>query len=120
MKKSRNEIVHLARIKYIQSGITGNLTEAIKLYNFHDLIPEERIDVFISTPIIHQVKVLLEVRRPECDACGALLFMSLNATDPTGDKYPVAWHCKKCGMIYYSKKSIDQWHELLKNENIKP
>lgn len=113
---TRNQILNRAREKYILTGITKNITEALKLYLEKDATPEEQIPLFISTPEIHRLKEVLKTVRPRCDECDSELQMQVNARDITGKEYPTAWVCKKCGLINYSDKTPEEWlRELSEN-----
>lgn len=113
---NRNEIVHKAREKYIFTGITNNITEALKLYLEKDATDEEQIPLFITTPEIHRLKELLKTQRPTCDDCGGNLFMRENIQGIDGIIYPTAWACNVCGLVEYSEKTPKEWLEIL-NEN---
>jgi len=115
----RERIIDKARIKYINSGITNNITEALRLYLKNDAGPDEQIPLFITSPEIRQVAKVLEQVRPRCDECDSDLHMQVNARDPAGKAYPTAWVCKKCGMIYYSDKTPSEWLKELQDETRK-
>jgi uncharacterized protein with PIN domain len=115
---NRSEVVNKARAKYINTGITLNITEALRMYLENDATPEEQIPLVITTPVNHQIKKELENIRPTCDECNGNLFMQVGATDfVNGQIYPTAWVCHKCNKIEYSDKTPEQWLEILKNEN---
>lgn len=116
MTKTRNEIVQQARLKYILTGKTRNITEALRLYLEHDAGPDEQIPLWITTPEIHQVRKILEQIRPRCDECGAELRLQVNARDPAGKIHPTAWICKNCGVEYYSELTPAEWLKELRNE----
>jgi ribosomal protein S27AE len=113
----REEIIQKAREKYINSGITMNITEALRLYLAHDATPEEQIPLFVTSPATHKIKTLLETNRPKCDDCGAGLFMQIDVRDVNGTLYPTAWVCNACGRIEYSDWTQEQWLRVLQNEN---
>lgn len=117
--EKRHEIIQKAREKYIRTGITRNITEALRLYLQNDAGPDEQIPLFISSPEIHQIRKILEEIRPRCDECGSELHLKTNAVDPQGKKYRTAWVCKKCGIEYYSDKSPAEWLEELRLETRK-
>jgi ribosomal protein S27AE len=112
---NRNNIVHKAREKYVFTGITQNLTEALKMY-LENAPEEEQIPLFVTMPEIHKLKELLKTQRPTCDDCGNDLFMRENIQGIDGKIYPTAWACNTCGLIEYSDKTPKEWLEIL-NEN---
>jgi RNase P subunit RPR2 len=114
----RREIINKAREKYIKTGITINITEALKLYLEKDATSKEKIPLMITTPVHHQIKQELKTIRPTCDDCSGDLYMQINAICfNTGIRYPTAWVCSSCNKIEYSDKTPEQWLEILKNEN---
>ena len=116
MPNRRNEIIERARAKYIDTGITNNITEALAAYLENDAAPDEQVPLFITTPEIHQVSEILKQVRPRCDDCDSELFLKTGARDPEGEKYPTAWICKNCNLEIYSDKSPAEWLEELKDE----
>ena len=112
----RELILQTARVKYIDTGITSNITEALRLYLENDAEPNEQVPLFITTPELQQVRELLKIIRPRCDDCDSELFLKTGARDPEGEKYPTAWICKNCGIEYYSNKSPAEWLKELKDE----
>ena len=116
---NREEIISRARSKYIDTGKTLNITEALRLYLKNDAGPDEQIPLFITSPEIHQVQEVLKQVRPRCDECDSDLHLQVNARDPVGKAYPTAWVCKKCGMIYYSDKTPAEWLKELQDETRK-
>ena len=115
---NRSEVVNKARAKYINTGITLNITEALRMYLENDATPEEQVPLFITAPVNNQIKEELKTTRPTCDECDGSLFMQVNALCfNTGIRYPTAWVCSSCNKIEYSDKTPEQWLEILKNEN---
>jgi len=117
MLDERDEIIQRAREKYIDTGLTRNVTEALRLYLANDASPDEQIPLYITTPEIRRMREILKQIRPRCDDCDGELQMQTNALDRDGKKYPTAWICKKCGMIYYSDKSLSEWLKELNHED---
>ena len=113
----RQFVIERARERYIATGITKNITEALKLYLENDAAADEQVPLFITTPEKHQLREILRLGRPRCDECDGELQMQTNALDRDGKKYPTAWICKKCGMIYYSDKSPKEWLKELQDED---
>jgi len=113
---ARDEIIDRALIKYIDSGITKNITEALRMYLENDAGPDEQIPLFITSPEIHQVEQILKQVRPRCDDCSAELHLQVDARDPGGKAYPTAWVCKNCGIVYYSDKTPAEWLKELEIE----
>lgn len=116
MSDLRDSVLHKARVKYILTGITRNITEALRLYLENDASPDEQIPLYITSPEIHQIIKILEHVRPRCDECDAELYLQGSVIDPTGKVYPTAWVCKKCEMIYYSNKTPAEWLKELQDE----
>ena len=112
----RSEIISRARVKYIDTGITKNITKALRLYLENDAGPDEQIPLFITSPEVHQVEEILKQIRPRCDECDSELFLKTGARDPEGKKYPTAWICKNCNLEIYSDRSPAEWLEELKDE----
>ena len=112
----RNEIIGRARSKYIYGGMTKNITEALRLYLANDAGQDEQIPLFITSPEIHLLKLVLDECRPRCDECDGDLFMQVNAQDRNGKAYPTAWVCKNCGIECYSDKTSAEWLKELQDE----
>ena len=112
----RDSLIGKARWLYIATGITRNITEALRLYLANDAGPDEQIPLFITTPEIHQVSEILQQIRPRCDDCDSELYMKTGARDPQGKEYPTSWICKNCNLEIYSDRSPAEWLEELKDE----
>jgi len=112
-------IINKARLKYIRTGITRNITEALRLYLQNDAGPDEQIPLFISSPEIHQMRKILEGIRPRCDECDSECHMQINTPDPDGKIYPTSWICKNCGLEYFSDMTPAEWLKELKDETRK-
>lgn len=117
--EKRETIIGLARGKYIETGATRNITEALRMYLENDAGPDEQIPLFITTPEISRIKSLLKTIRPECEECGEALRMQIKGRDPEGQQYPTAWICNGCGLVEYSDKTPEEWIEILSNEDRK-
>lgn len=113
---TRQDIIQAAQERYIDTGETRNITEALRMYLENDAGPDEQIPLFITSPEIHQVEKVLEQIRPRCDDCDSELHLQVNARDPAGKAYPTAWVCKKCGIVYYSDKTPAEWLKELRDE----
>ena len=109
----REQIIRLARAKYVATGITNNITEALAMYLNNDATEDEKIPLFISSPEIYGIKEALKKNRPKCEECNSDLQMKENTRDFTGKKYATAWICK-CGRIEYSDKTVKEWLEILR------
>lgn len=116
MDTVRTTILRLAKAKYIATGITKNITIALALYLKNDAAADEQIPIHITTPDLHRLTQALKFSRPKCDYCGADLYMQSDAVDQAGKKHPTAWHCKSCGIIYYSDMTPQQWLEEIRRE----
>jgi hypothetical protein len=117
MDQTRKNIIKKARDKYILTGITTNITEALKIYLAHDASETEQVPLFISAPEINKLKEILKTERPKCDECDADLHMQVGARASNGKEYATAWVCSKCGLIEYSDKTPAEWLKELKSEN---
>ncbi|MDP2365777.1 MAG: hypothetical protein Q8M94_18660 [Ignavibacteria bacterium] len=115
----RDIIIERARMKYIDSGITRNITEALAAYLDNDAGPDEQIPLFITSPEIHHLEMIMQGIRPRCDDCDGDLFLQIGARDPDGKTYPTAWVCKGCEMEYYSDKTPADWLKELDVETRK-
>jgi len=114
--EKRDLIIDLARAKYIDSGITKNITDALRLFLESDAGPENQVSLFITSPDIHRIKTILKTVRPQCDDCGAEMFLQVKARDPSGQEHPTAWTCKICEIILYSDMTPAEWLRELKDE----
>ena len=111
----RELMIQSSRTKYIDTGITKNITEALRLY-LQDVDPDEQVPLFITTPELHQVREILIHSRPQCDECDGELHLQIGAKDRDGKTWPTAWMCKTCGIEYYSDKTAAEWLEELRIE----
>lgn len=112
-------ILNKARLLYIETCVTKNITEALRLYLKNDAGPDEQVPLFMTSPERHQLKTIMQRIRPTCDECGAELHLQVNAIDPAGKSHPTAWVCTKCGVWYYSELSPADWLKELKLETRK-
>lgn len=115
----RDEIIARSRALYIDTGWTNNITEALRLYLKNDAGPNEQIPLYITSPEIHQVSMILEQIRPRCDECDAELHLQVNARDPDGKEHPTAWVCTKCSVVYYSQLTPAEWLKEIQDETRK-
>lgn len=115
----RQIIVSRAVAKYIDSGKTRNITEALALYLKNDAGPDEQIPLFITSPEIHRVQEVLKHIRPRCDDCNTELYLKVGTRDPNGKTYPTAWTCKNCGIEHYSELTPAEWLKELRLETRK-
>ncbi len=119
MKDDKRQIILAkARALYITTGITRNITEALKMYLRDVAGPDEQIEIFITTPELHQLREILKLNRPECEECGDLLDLEPYARDTSGTVHATAWKCRKCGIILYSETTTREWLEILRDEAI--
>ena len=114
----RDTIINHARSKYILTGHTRNITEALRLYLEHDAGVDEQIALSITTPEPYQMQRILDKNRPTCDYCSTAMRMKLNAVDIEGNKYPTSWLCPGCGIEEYSQNNFDDWKEILSREDL--
>lgn len=112
----RDTIIFHAWEKYVQTGITKNITTALRMYLDRDAGPDEQIPLFITTPEIHQLRTIMEQVRPRCDECDSELHLQVTARDPAGKTHPTAWICKKCGVVYYSELTPAEWLKEIADE----
>ena len=97
-----------AREIFIRSGITNNISVAFELYQA--LLAEEKKQTFIS----RMDNPISDAERPECSECGEPLKLDPNPKVIEGEAYPTTWICTKCGVEYYTKKTVEEWIEELK------
>lgn len=116
----REIILEKARQRYIITGQTGNITEALKLYLENDAGPAEQIPLFITSPEIHKLEEILDKIRPTCEDCNNDLYLKFRSVDKSGRVYPTAWACKKCGLVEYSDKTREEWLGILRDASRKP
>lgn len=112
----RYKIITKAYDRYVKTGITNNVTEALRLYLANDASPDEQVPLFITSPEIQQVEKVLETIRPHCDECDAEMYMQIDAQDLAGNRYPTAWWCRNCGLIEYSEMTHIEWLKELQSE----
>ena len=112
----RNYVITMARARYIKTGVTLNITDALRLYLANDAGEDEQIPLFITSPEIHRIAATLAQIRPTCDECGSGLFLQVHARDPKGEMHATAWACKVCGLVEYSDRTPAEWLEELNNE----
>lgn len=112
----RQEIIDKAREKYIATGHTKNITEALRLYLENDAGTDEQIPLFISNSGIKKLRDILKEIRPQCDECGSRCHLQINARDPQGKQYPTSWICKNCSLEYFSDKTPAEWYTELQDE----
>lgn len=112
--KNRDEIIAHARMLYINTGKTRNITDALRMFLEEVADPEEQIQLFITTPEQHQIREILKFGRPECDDCGTGMHLKICAKDMHGVAHATSWVCKNCGYEFYSDMTPQQWLEELR------
>jgi len=112
----RAMVIHKAAEKYIKTGITNNITDALRRYLDSDAGPDEQIPIFITSPLLQAIRSALRSARPTCDECRTGINLQNGATDQAGRKWLTAWICPKCHRIEYSNQSLSEWLEILKSE----
>ncbi len=112
----REIIIEKARKFYIATGLTNNITEALRLYLQNDANKDEQIPLWIFSPEINQLRKILKEIRPRCDECNAELHLQFNARDPAGKEYSTSWICKNCELEYFSDKTPAEWLKELQDE----
>jgi len=115
----RDTVIERARIVYMDSGVTNNITEALRLYLRDVAGPDEQVPLFISSPEQHQMREVLKFGRPECDFCKAEMFFRICAVDQHGTTHATAWVCKNCGYEFYSDMTPKQWLKVLRGADRK-
>ena len=114
--KDRDEIIAHARMLYIDTGVTRNITEALRMFLEQVADPDEMIEIFITSPEQHQIREVLKFGRPECDFCDTEMHLKICATDMHGVTHQTSWLCKNCGYEFYSDLTPRQWLEELRSE----
>ena len=112
----RAQIIHKAVEKYVHTGITKNITDALRMYLQNDAGPDEQIPVYVTAPLQSAFRKALAQARPSCDDCGTGLNLQIGAVDPTGKHYKTAWICPKCNLIEYSDRTPEEWLKDLNDE----
>lgn len=107
-------LIHRARAKYITTGKTKNISEAVRWYiNAH---PEKfpLIPPTITTREVDRPKTILDqYERPLCPDCGTPLFLKVQCTYlGKGDRITI-WVCVNCKYKDYSEKTIQEWLDIL-------
>ena len=115
-------LIRRARAKYITTGKTKNISEAVRWYI--DAHPEKAagIPATITTRETDRPRTILdEYERPQCPNCGAPLFLKTQCSGMgRGDRITV-WICVKCKYKDYSEKNIQEWlAELPRKSHNKP
>jgi len=105
----RNAAMQKARALYITTGVTMNITEAVRLY-WKDH-PEEcaRIRARITTREVDRSPTILdEYERPKCRKCGAPMFWQGSCRACKGPVKKNVWICKRCGFKRFTKDTLEK------------
>ena len=113
--KDRETIIAKARAKYIDTGVTNNITEALAAYLDNDAGPDEQIPLFVTSQGIRDLELALAKIRPTCDECGGPLQLKIDTVDPTGKQFETAWICVKCKLEAYSSLTAESWLKELQD-----
>jgi len=109
----RNAILARARAKYIRTGVTNNIGEALKRYLENDADVDEQIPLQITSadgPYFR--RILDDHERPGCPKCGEPLFLRVISPCKTCARKTIkktSWICQKCGHRIYSEKTLEDW-----------
>lgn len=105
--QKRRTIIATARKEFITTGITNNISGAVRLYfEAHPDICKD-VKMTISTREEDRPKTILdEYERPKCRKCGSPLFWKGACTACKGKKNQ--WVCKKCGFKHITKDTLEQ------------
>ena len=114
---NRVNLINRAIEKYVASGLTRNITDALRMFLEHDAGPDDQVQIFITAPRIDRLKAMLKKIRPRCDDCENELRLKIDAMAPDGKTYPTAWLCDKCGLEEYSNKTPEDWLKVLQDED---
>lgn len=119
-KEFNKRMIEIAKAeKIFIPHITKNVSKAFAIYQ--ELLAEEKMPVFVSTEEFGSktMSPFDELIRPRCDECDSELGLRSNVKDSKGIIHATAWICVKCGMEYYSDKTMQEWYTELKNEDRK-
>lgn len=116
--EERSKIIVLARKYFIETGITKNITEALRLYLEAHEPDSDSVPLRITQSGSGRPKTILDdYVRPKCPEDGADLYLQEKCSGMgKGDRITI-WICRKCGYKDYSEKTQGDWlAELPKKE----
>ena len=111
-------LVRKARAKYIATGKTKNITEAVRWFIKDHPEKSTGIPATITTSEKDRPRTILDnYVRPPCPQCGQPLFLKIQCSGMgKGDRITL-WVCVKCNYKDYSEKTLQQWLAILPRKN---
>ena len=105
--EKRGRIISLAREKYIKTGRTKNVSEAVRWYLEAHLEECAGIPATITPREADRPRTILdEYDRPPCPKCGKPLFFQVCSTCGKGKRKKNEWVCKACGHRRITKDTL--------------
>ena len=105
----RARLIDLAKVEFIKTGQTMNISEAARLY--WEAHPEEcaGIPATITTRETDRPPTIVnEYERPRCRKCGAEMFWKSGCATCKGPVKKNQWICKRCGFRRITKDTIEE------------
>jgi len=109
--------ISAARMEFITTGETNNISEAFRLYR--KAHPEEcaGIPATITPREVDRPETILdEYERPKCRKCGADMFWKGTCQTCKGPVKKNQWICKECGFIRFTKDTLEKAISKLKRK----
>ena len=107
MSKRRAQVVSAARKKYIATGKTKSISEAVRWYIEEHPDDCAGIPATISTREEDRPRTILDdYDRPPCPKCGKPLFFQVCSTCGSGKRKKNEWVCRACGYRRITKDTL--------------
>ena len=113
--QDRIEAVARARVIFIKSGLTNNITDAFTLYQ--EVLAEQERAVVIETITSGNRPPALFDRfdRPKCPECGGDMMFRAVPENPEGIKVQLVCENPECDTVLNSEMSIEDWAKELQS-----
>jgi len=107
--EKRNRIAAAARLEFMATGKTRNISEAMRLYVLAHPKECAGIPATITTREKDRPRTIVdEYERPKCRKCGGKMFLKLGCSACKGPVKKNFWICKSCGFKHFTKKTLPE------------
>ena len=102
-------MIHAARWKYITTGRTKSISEAVRMYATTHPKECAEIHATITTREKDRPRSILdEYERPKCRKCGADMFWKGSCRSCKGPAKKNQWICNTCGFKRITKDTLEE------------
>lgn len=106
MYSKRRELVFEATERFINTGITNNITEAMEML-MAERPEDERVPIMVSTKEMPSPRGRLErLERPKCELCYRPMRLRIGRPQ---DDFKTSWVCEHCLVEEFTDYPVEYW-----------